>query len=107
MYAVVELKGHQYIVQEGDTITVDNVNLDEGEKMVIDTVLLAFDDKADKVIIGTPYITNAKVECTVTKNQKWEKIRVIKFKRKNRYQRTIGFRPYQSLLHIKQIDING
>ena len=86
MYAVVELKGHQYIVQEGDTITVDNVDLDEGEKMTIDTVLLAFDDKGEKVIVGAPYIAKAKVECVVAKNQKGEKIRIIKFKRKNRYE---------------------
>lgn len=107
MYAVVELKGHQYIVQEGDTITVDNVDLDEGEKMTIDTVLLAFDDKGEKVIVGAPYIAKAKVECVVAKNQKGEKIRIIKFKRKNRYQRTIGFRAHQSLLDIKKIEING
>ena len=107
MYAVVELKGHQYIVQEGDTITVDNVNLDEGAKMTIDNVLLTFDDKGDKVVLGTPYVAQAKVECVVSKNQKGEKIRVIKFRRKNRYQRTIGFRPYQSLLKIKKIEING
>lgn len=107
MYAVVELKGHQYIVQEGDTITVDNVDLDEGAKMTIDTVLLAFDDKGEKVIVGAPYIAKAKVECVVAKNQKGDKIRIIKFKRKNRYQRTIGFRPHQSLLDIKKIEING
>jgi large subunit ribosomal protein L21 len=107
MYAVVELKGHQYIVQEGDIITVDNVDLAEGEKMTIDNVLLAFNDKADKVIVGAPYIAKAKVECVVSKNQKGDKVRVIKFKRKNRYQRTIGFRAHQSLLEIKKIDING
>ena len=107
MHAVVEFKWHQYIVQEGDTITVDTVDLDEGAKMTIDKVLLAFDDKADKVIVGAPYIAKAKVECVVSKNQKGEKIRIIKFKRKNRYQRTIGFRPHQSLLDIKKIDING
>lgn len=107
MYAVIELKGHQYIVQEGDIITVDNVDLDEGEKMTIDTVILAFDDKGDKVLVWAPYVAKAKVECVVSKNQKWDKIRVIKFKRKNRYQRTIGFRPHQSLLDIKKIDING
>ena len=107
MYAVVELKGHQYIVQEGDTITVDNVDLDEGEKMTIDTVLLAFDDKGEKVIVGTPYLAKAKVECVVAKHQKGDKIRIIKFKRKNRYQRTIGFRAHQSLLDIKKIEING
>ncbi|MCX6825545.1 MAG: 50S ribosomal protein L21 [candidate division SR1 bacterium] len=107
MYAVVEIKGHQYIVQEGDTIVVDNVGLDEGAKTTIDNVLLAFDDKGDKVIVGAPYIAKAKVECVVSKNQKGEKIRVIKFKRKNRYQRTIGFRPHESFLEIKKIDING
>jgi large subunit ribosomal protein L21 len=81
--------------------------LDEGEKMTIDTVLLAFDDKGEKVIVGAPYVAKAKVECIVAKNQKGDKIRVIKFKRKNRYQRTIGFRPHQSLLDIKKIEING
>ncbi len=107
MYAVVEVKWHQYIVQEGDIITVDSVDLDEWAKMTIDKVLLAFDDKGAKVIVGTPYIAKAKVECVVKANQKGEKIRVIKFKRKNRYQRTIGFRAHQSLLDIKKIDING
>jgi len=107
MYAVIELKGHQYIVQEGDVITVDNVDLDEGAKMTVDNVLLAFDDKGDKVIVGTPYIAKAKVECVVNKNQKGEKMRIIKFKRKNRYQRTIGFRAHQSVLDIKKIDIHG
>ncbi len=107
MYAVVELKGHQYIVQEGDTITVDNVDLAEGESLTIDKVLLAFEDKGDKVVVGTPYIAKAKVECVVKGNQKGEKIRIIKFKRKNRYQRTIGFRAHQSLLDIKKITING
>ncbi len=107
MYAVVELKGHQYIVQEGDTITIDNVNLDEGSQMMIDTVLLTFDEKWEKVIVGTPHIVKAKVECLVHKNQKWEKMRITKFKNKNRYHRTIGFRPHQTLLQIKKIIIDG
>lgn len=107
MYAVVELQWHQYIVQEGDIITVDTVDLDEGKPMTIDTVLLMFDEKGEKVSIGSPYIAKAKVECVVEKNQKGEKISVTKFKRKNRYARTIGFRQHQSLLHIKKITIDG
>ena len=107
MYAVVELKWHQYIVQEGDVITVDNVDLDVWSKMTIDKVLLAFDDKGDNVTVGTPYVAKAKVDCVVSKHQKWDKVRVIKFKRKNRYQRTIGFRQHQSLLEIKKIDLHG
>ncbi len=105
MYAVVELKWHQYIVQEWDTITVDNVDLAQWETLVVDKVLLAFDDKAQKVVVGTPNIANAKVEFTVNSNKKWDKIRVIKFKRKNRYTRTIGFRPHQSVLDVKKITL--
>ncbi len=106
MYAVVELKGHQYIVQEGDTITVDAVDLQEWATLSVDKVLMTFDEKGTKVTIGTPYIEKAKVECELVQHQKADKIRIIKFKRKNRYQRTIGFRAHQSLLTIKKITIN-
>ncbi|MEI7558750.1 MAG: 50S ribosomal protein L21 [bacterium] len=57
--------------------------------MTIDKVLLVFDEKGEKVILGTPYLPKAKVECVIDKHQKGDKIRIIKFKRKNRYQRTI------------------
>lgn len=107
MYAVIELKWHQYIVREGDTITVDKLDLAEGEKLTVDKILLAFDEKAEKVIVGNPYIAKANVECVVKANQKGEKVRIIKFRRKNRYQRTMWFRAHQSLLDIKKISLNG
>ncbi|MBU0626417.1 bL21 family ribosomal protein [Patescibacteria group bacterium] len=34
-------------------------------------------------------------------------MRVIKFRRKNRYTRTIGFRPHQTVLNIKKLTFNG
>jgi len=49
---------------------------------------LAFDEKAEKVIVGKPYV-KGKVEAEVTKHQQGDKVRTIKFKRKNRYQRTL------------------
>jgi ribosomal protein L21 len=39
--------------------------------------------------------------------RKWEKINVLKFKRKNRYKRRIWFRPHETVLEIKKIEING
>jgi large subunit ribosomal protein L21 len=89
MYAVVEYKGHQHIVKEGDNLVVDNVDAEIGKSVVLDKVLLAFDDKGEKVIIGTPYIPKAEVVAEVTTHQKADKVRTLKFKRKNRYQRTI------------------
>jgi len=45
MYAVIEYKGHQHIVKEGDILTVDLVDAKEGEKITLDHIVLAFDDK--------------------------------------------------------------
>jgi ribosomal protein L21 len=39
--------------------------------------------------------------------KKWKKIGVLKFKRKNRYQRRIWFRPCETVLEIKKIEIDG
>lgn len=106
MYAVISLQGHQYIVQEGDKIVVDKLDLEDGKTLNVDQVLAVFDDKAEKVVVGAPTV-KAKVTCEVIKSQKWEKMHVIKFKRKNRYTRTIGFRPHQTVLDIKKIEVHG
>lgn len=107
MYAVIELKGHQYIVNEWDTIVVDNMDIKEGEKVEISEVLSVFDEKAEKVLVWTPYVKGAKVSAQVKENKKWEKINVLKFKRKVRYTKRIWFRPYQTVLEVKKIQVNG
>jgi len=38
--------------------------------MNIDTVLLTFTEKGDKVVVGAPYVPKTTVECVVSKNQK-------------------------------------
>ncbi len=40
MYAVIETGGKQYKVQEGDTIFVEKINVEEGEKIDFSKVLL-------------------------------------------------------------------
>lgn len=107
MYAVIELKGHQYIVNEWDTIVVDNMDIKEGEKVEISEVLSVFDEKAEKVLVWTPYVNGAKVSAQVKENKKWEKINILKFKRKVRYTKRIWFRPYQTVLEVKKIQVNG
>jgi large subunit ribosomal protein L21 len=88
MYAVIALKGHQYIVNEGLELVVDNLSTTEGEKLTIDTVLALFDEKGATVKVGTPYVTGAKVEATIGTTAKGKKVSVVKFRRKNRYFRS-------------------
>ncbi|MDR3168362.1 MAG: 50S ribosomal protein L21 [Candidatus Peribacteria bacterium] len=103
MYAVIALQGHQYIVNEGLELTVDNLSTEEGKPLTIDTVLAIFDEKGDTVKVGKPYVEGAKVEATVGATGKGEKVAVIKFKRKNRYFRSHGFRPTETVLTINKI----
>lgn len=106
MYAVIELQWHQYIVQEGDQIIVDKIDMEDGKTFDVEDVLAVFDEKAENVKVGTPNL-KGNVTCEVVKFQKGDKIKVIRFKRKNRYTRTVGFRPYQTVLNIKKVTVNG
>jgi large subunit ribosomal protein L21 len=103
MYAVISLQGHQYIVSEGTALVVDNLSLEEGKKLIVDSVLAVFDEQGETVKVGTPFVEGAKVEATVGTTQKGEKVHVIKFKRKNRYFRNRGFRPTETVLTINKI----
>ena len=45
MFAIVETGGKQYRVQEGDVITVEKLNVEAGEKIVFDKVLMLSDSE--------------------------------------------------------------
>lgn len=105
MYAVIEIKWHQYIVSQWDKIIVDKVWEEEWKSITVDTVLTVFDSEWNDVKVGDPYVKGVKIKLKVLENKKWEKINVLKFKNKNRYQRKIWFRPHISVLEIEKLDI--
>lgn len=80
MYAVIEACGKQYKVSEGDVVFVEKLDVNEGEKVTFDKVLLLSD--GDKVKVGTPTVKSAKVEATVLEHGKAKKILVYKYKAK-------------------------
>lgn len=102
-YAVVDLQGHQYIISEWVEIVVDHLDVDEKKPFVCDQVLSIFTEDASEVKVGTPTLAWAKVEFEIKGTQKWDKVKVLKFKNKNRYMRTKGFRPLQTTLLVKKI----
>lgn len=70
-------------------------------------VLALFDEQGQQVQVGSPYLTNVKITADVIGSGKGEKINVLKFKRKNRYERNKGFRPLQTTLVVKDVALNG
>lgn len=103
MYAVVELQWHQYIVSQNNELVVDSVDLEVGKSFDVD-VLALFNEDGSKISLGTPLVKWATVSFEVKSHQRWEKIRVVKFKRKNRYERNFWHRSYQTILTVTSIN---
>ncbi len=96
MYAVVETGGKQYRVQEGDVITVEKLNIEDGAKVVFDKVLVAGEGADIKV--GKPYIEGCTVEGTAVESGKGPKVVIFKYKAKKDYRKKQGHRqPYTSV----------
>lgn len=82
--------------------------IDTDEKVFSDFVVLAlFDEQGEQVQVGAPVLTGVKITADVIGSGKGEKINVLKFKRKNRYERNKGFRPLQTTLVIKDVVVHG
>ena len=103
MKAVVKTGGKQYLVAEGDKISVEKLEGKAGDKVVLSEVLLVSDDK--KVAVGTPLVAGAAVEATIEKQGRAKKIDVVKFKSKTRYRRKIGHRQSFTELVISKINL--
>lgn len=92
--AVIQTAGKQYLVKEGDTLTLTGDGKDA-------SVLLLIEES--KVKVGAPTVDGSSVKLEVVKEMKGPKIRVAKFKAKARYRRVTGFRSKLTLVKVAKI----
>ena len=102
MYAIIETGGKQYKVSEGDFIFVEKLDVEAGETVTVDKVLVVADGEDIKV--GAPYVDGASVTADVVKNGKDKKIIVYKYKPKKGYHKKQGHRQPYTKLEIKKIN---
>jgi len=102
MFAIVEAGGKQYTVSPNQTVQIEKLNKQKGDKVSFDKVLLVADGEDLK--IGRPAVSGAKVTGTVIQQGKDKKIRVFKYKSKSRYRRTQGHRQPFTAVKIESID---
>jgi large subunit ribosomal protein L21 len=106
-FAVIETGGKQYVVREGDLLSIEKLSVEKGteqkagDKVVFDKVLLV--DDGDSTSVGTPYIDGAKVEASFVKNGRTRKIMVFKYKQKSRYRVKNTHRQYFTQVKIEKI----
>lgn len=102
MYAIVEISGKQYKVEEGDIVFVDRLETaEEGSKMIFDQVLLVSNE--DKIEIGANTVKGAKVEASVIGHGKFKKILVFKYKAKKNQRKMKGHRQPYTKIQIEKI----
>lgn len=101
MYAIIETGGKQYQVEEGQSIFVEKLNVEEGSKVSFDRVLLVSKDGDIKV--GSPVVEGAKVEGTVERHGREKKVIIFKFKAKKNYRKKKGHRQPFTKVNIESI----
>lgn len=101
MFAVIKTGGKQFRVQVGDILDVEKLDLEEGNKVTFDSVLLIEDD--ENTLIGTPGVEKAQVVGEVMENFKDKKVLVFKKKRRKQYRKTSGHRQLLTRVKIEKI----
>jgi large subunit ribosomal protein L21 len=103
MYAIVEIAGQQFKVEEGKKIFVHRLKAEDGKPIDFDRVLLI--EEEGKITIGEPVVKDAKVEGKVVNQVRGDKVIVFKKKRKKGYRIKNGHR--QNFTQVEIVSING
>ena len=103
MYAIVEIKGQQFKVEEGKKLFVNRIqDAEEGKTVEFDKVLLVDNDGV--VTVGAPTVEGAKVVVEVVNPLvKGEKVIVFKMKRRKDYRKKNGHRQQFTQVVVKQV----
>ncbi len=99
MMAVIESGGKQYTVKVGDSIFIERIEGNPGDKVYFKPLLI----EGNEILIGTPYVENYRVEGTIVGEKKGEKVIVFKKKSKKHYKKKTGHRQTYSLVKIEKI----
>ena len=90
MFAVFESGGKQHRVVEGETIRLERVTGEPGDRVIFDRVLMIAE--GDQIAVGEPLLEGSEVAGQVVGQGRGKKINIVKFKRRKNYLRRKGHR---------------
>lgn len=103
MYAVIQTGGKQYRVAPGDTIRIESVKGDVGEKVTFGSVL-AVHTNEKQVVLGTD-AAKATVTGKIVEQGRAKKLIVLKFKKTNQYKIQRGHRQNYTAVQVSDIKL--
>ena len=101
MYAVIETGGKQYRVEVGTELEVDLLEVEPGQEITLDRVLLVGD--GDEAAIGRPVVEGAAVSAEVVRQARGEKVIVFKYRPKARRRVKKGHRQELTVLRVTDV----
>ena len=102
MYAVIKSGGKQHKVTEGEIITIEKIDAEEGSNGEFSEGLAV--NKEGNLQVGRPLLEGAKVIGKVINHLKAPKITIIKMKRRKDWRKKQGHRQNLSKVEIKSIE---
>ena len=85
----------------GDTLEIERLQVEAGQSVTFDRVLLVNAD--GKISVGAPTVTGATVEADVVGHKRGEKKLPFKMKRRKGYHKSIGHRQELTVVKVKEI----
>ena len=101
MYAVIETGGKQYRVEVGTELEVELLDVEPGQAITLDRVLLVAD--GDESSIGRPLVADAAVSAEVLRQTRGEKLISFKYRPKARSRVKKGHRQELTVLRITDV----
>jgi large subunit ribosomal protein L21 len=99
-YAILKSGSKQIRAEVGKLITVDRVPNAAGDSLEFEVLLMV---EGGNVQVGTPTVAGAKVQASVVEHFRGEKIRIFKYKPKERQRKQGGHRQDYTRLKIETI----
>jgi len=103
MYAVIQTGGKQYRVAPGDTIRIERVSGEVGEKVTFGSVLAIHNDDK-KVMLGAD-ASKVSVTGKIVEQGRGKKLTVLKFKKGNQYKISRGHRQNYTAVQVSDIKL--
>jgi large subunit ribosomal protein L21 len=105
MYAVIETGGKQYRVEVGTELEVELLDVEPGQAITLDRVLLVAD--GDESSIGRPLVADAAVSAEVLRQTRGEKLISFKYRPKARSRVKKGHRQELTVLRITDVRLGS
>ena len=101
MYAIVKTGGKQYRVEQGQTLLVERLPVDDGGQATLQPLLYVDGEN----IVDGEGLAKVSIQARVVGHERGPKLRVVKFKPKRGYKRRTGHRQELTRIEVTEIKL--